>query len=276
MKENIELDLSTIQQVEIDILKKIDKICKENNLSYSLSEGTAIGAVRHRGFIPWDDDIDIIMLRKDYDKLKEIMTTNEYTDIKYISCETQEDCWNLFAKVVDLRTEAKEIGVRPTKDYGVFVDIFPIDNLPNDERERKRYIYKLNILRKIHSIKLYKKQISKSKKNLIIKNIIALFLKPINLRKLVIKINKLMQKYKNVENCKYVGSICTGITLKKKKIYEKDFFDSKIYINFEDAKFMIISNYDKYLKDVYGNYMKLPPKEKQVSDHNWEFVRWKK
>ncbi len=275
MDKNIAIDKKDIEQIEIDILKKIDKICKENNLSYSITAGTAIGAIRHKGFIPWDDDIDIIMLRKDYNKLKEILTANEYADIKYISCETQDDYYNLFAKVVDLRTEAKEIGIRPIKDYGIFIDIFPIDNLPNDEKERKRYINKLNLLRKIHLIKLYEKQISKSKKNLIIKNIIAFLLKPINLRKLVIKFNKLMQKYKDDENSNYVGSLCTELTLKKKKMYEKNFFDEKIDINFENTKFKLAANYDKYLKDVYGDYMQLPLKEQRVSGHNWEFLRWK-
>ncbi len=269
------LSLKEIQKIEIEILSKIDKICKNNNITYSLAAGSVIGAIRHKGFIPWDDDIDIIMSRKDYEKFKDIMTSQNYKDIKYLSCEIQNDYWWPYAKVVSLKTEAQEKNLKPTKDYGVFVDIFPLDNIPNDEQERKKYFNKLKIIRNLYLLKLFGTSTTSNNFKKIIKKILLFFLTPISSRHLLLKFNTLVKKYKDTPNCNNLGLLVTETTIKRNIIYPNNFLEKIIYTEFENKKFTIIENYDKYLKELYGDYMKLPPKEEQISNHHWEILKLK-
>ena len=133
MEENLKLE--EMKKVEIEILKKIDEVCSENNIVYSLAGGSAIGAVRHKGFIPWDDDIDIMMLREDYDKLQNVMNDKDYKGIKLLSINNDENFPYPYMKAVSLNTTGKEIGIDKIKDYGVFIDIFPVDKVPTDGKK---------------------------------------------------------------------------------------------------------------------------------------------
>lgn len=269
-----ELDLEEIKKIELEILKEIDEICEKNNLNYSLMGGTALGAVRHRGFIPWDDDIDIMMLREEYLKLQNYLKNEHNNKIKFLSCETQDDFPYPFAKIVSTKTIAKEVGIKRIENYGVFVDIFPIDKIPNSNLKRRLFFKKMKLFKKIYLVKLYEKQISKNKLKLCIKNIIATLLKPINLRKLVKKMDKVSQKY-NKEKSDYWGSLYVEATLNKNIFYERGFFSNTRKIKFENERFYLIEEYDRYLKDNYGDYMKIPDKENQVSGHNWEYIQLK-
>ena len=271
--EEIELSLQEIKECEINILEKIDKICKKYNLKYSLMDGSAIGAVRHHGFIPWDDDIDIMMIRDDYNKLKDILKNNK-EELLYLSCDTRDDYSYPYAKVVDMNTDAKEIGIDKPEGYGVFVDIFPIDKITNCKIEKILYLFYMKILYKIYFIKIYKKQISDSKLKLFLKNIMALLLKPINFKKLVKKMNQKSQIFNNCDIDNY-AIIFHDTTLNKKITYKKDFFENIKYMNFENKEFLIINHYDEYLKNVFGEYMKLPPKENRKTNHNWEYLKKK-
>lgn len=268
------LNIKEIQKIELNILKIIDDICTKNNLNYSLMGGSALGAIRHNGFIPWDDDIDIMMLRKDYNKLIKILNSTDNKGIKLLSNDNQKDFPYPYVKVVDLKTEAKEIGIDTIKDYGVFIDIFPIDKVPNSKFKLNVLIKKIKILKKIYLIKIYNEQISKNKKKLFIKKTLSYFLKPFKLSKIVSKINVLSQKY-NCDESNYYCNFYADASLNKKIFYNEKFFTKTHRVNFENENFLIIDNYDKYLKDNYGDYMKLPNEDKRISGHNWEFVRLK-
>lgn len=268
------MTLEEIKKEEIEILKKIDEICKKNNLNYSLAGGSAIGAVRHQGFIPWDDDIDIMMLREDYNKLQKIMGNESYRGIKLLSIENNKNFPYPFNKAVSLNTYAKEIGIEKIEDYGVFIDIFPIDKVPEKEKELKRYIKKVKILKKIYLIKLYKEQISSSKTKLLAKKLISFLLKPINLYKTVNKLDKLFKKYDSSKS-NYYGLIFALDESNAKHYYPKEFFANTKKIKFENVEFSIIRDYDRYLKDRYGDYMKLPNENKRITNHNWEYVELK-
>lgn len=272
MKKNI--SLSDIKKIEIEILKKIDMICEENDLKYSLAGGSAIGAIRHKGFIPWDDDIDIMMIRDDYEKLQKIMSETKYKDIKLLSNLTVKNYPYPFIKAVSLNTTAKELGIEKIEDYGVFIDIFPIDKVPKEEKKLQKYLKKVKLLKKIYLIKLYKKQISSNKIKLLLKNLLSIILKPVNLQKLVKRMDKMFKKYNSLEGDSY-ALIYGLIDSDRKHYYKKEFFTNTEKINFEDEQFYIISEYDTYLKDRYGNYMKLPDESQRVTNHNWEYVKYK-
>lgn len=132
-----ELSIDDIREIELQILNYIDEVCKDNKLRYYLLGGTLLGAIRHGGFIPWDDDIDIIMPRNDYDTLLSIIneTNNKY---KVLAYKYKKEYYYPFAKIVDSSTMVVESNTIATNNMGVWVDIFPIDNLPNDKKHRKR------------------------------------------------------------------------------------------------------------------------------------------
>ena len=269
-----EISLEEMKKIELDILITIDEICTKNNLKYSLMDGTLIGMVRHQGFIPWDDDIDIMMPRPDYEKLKNIFTKEPIDGLKYMSNDIQEDYYYPFAKVVSTSTTIKEYKSLEIKDYGVFVDIFPIDGVPNSKIKRLIQFKSLKILRILLQISFHEEQISKSTIKGAIKDVIGKFTQLIGFKKLNKIINRIMKKYEYT-NSEYVTLQYSGISTKLNRYYKKEILDNVSRRIFENKYFWALDNYDRYLKDLYGDYMKLPPKEEQTSNHEFDRLEWK-
>jgi len=119
---NIE-DIEEIQKVDLEILRFFDNVCRENNLTYFLSGGTLLGAIRHKGFIPWDDDVDLVMPRKDFEKLIEILDKSD-SNYKLFIPGCSEDYFYTFGKLVDTRTVLDEFDYCPIKGMGLYIDIF--------------------------------------------------------------------------------------------------------------------------------------------------------
>lgn len=260
------IDLDSIKKIELDILSYIDNICIENNLQYFLCGGTLLGAVRHKGFIPWDDDIDISMPRPDYDKFIELLEKNNG---KYrILSIKQENYYYNFAKVVDSDTTLSEHGCLPIENLGVYVDVFPLEGFPTDKVARKKHFNKLNMLRK--RIERYSRGKSIIRKNLI-KYIQSVYLYHINkkttLSELQKKYEELARKY-NYDESVYVYA--TGGAYKKKDIFIKEIFSNGTDVIFENKKFNAPKDCDTYLGQLYGNYMQLPPIQNRISHHNYE------
>lgn len=262
-----EITLEELQKLELEIMDEIHKYCIENNIKYYLGYGTLIGAVRHKGYIPWDDDIDIFMMRKDYNKfIKEFSSNKGY---KVISIESEPNFYLPFAKVINTNTILKE-EISSKFLLGVFVDIFPLDEVPI--KEVKKFYRKQKVLNKALALKfrggkrrnIYKK---------IISFIAKLMLLPFSKRFLINKIIKHASKYMNKE-CEYVGSM-VALIYNKKDIWKKEFFNATIDLPFENRNYLCPKEYDKVLSNTYGDYMELPPKERQVSSHNFK-AYWKK
>lgn len=240
-----------LKNIELDILKYIKFICDKEGLDYYLAYGTLLGAVRHKGFIPWDDDIDIFMPRKDYERLLNLDLSSEY---KILSCRNTLDYIYEFAKIVDTHTVLKECNVQNIKELGVYVDIFPLDGLP------KMYNWHLGILwilTKIRILTSYIKYPFFKKIGFLSPNVIAQI------------INKILSKYTWDESDKIL-SIEGGFN----EIFDKKIFDKGKQLEFEGELFNVPYLYDKYLKQCYGDYMKFPPKEKQITHHFFE-AYWK-
>lgn len=255
------LEIKEIKEIELNILKYIKKICEENNLEYYLAEGTLLGAIRHRGFIPWDDDIDILMPRNDYTRLINILKTGER--YKSLSFYNDDGYYYCFAKIVDLRTKVKELNLDyEIPNLGVWVDVFPMDGLPNDDKMINIHMKKILFLRKLLYISLSKQcPIASSKIKYIFKHVFWIIARLFGWKFWINKVDKLAMKYKYNQSCK-VGRIVSG-----HDIFDKKIFSYGVQRIFEDDKFSVPKDYHVYLKEVFGDYMKLPPIDERDTGH---------
>lgn len=260
------INIEERKSIQIDILKKIHEFCSHSDIKYSLGYGTLLGAIRHGGYIPWDDDIDIVMLRKDYDKFIADFRDQRY---KIASVETHNEWFLPFAKVYDNNTLIVDRKAN-TPAIGINVDVFPIDNAPNDSKAFMCHRKKISILVKCNGIKLFKINRYSTWHN----NAIGMFLKLLLVcfpkYYFVHKIVKMSREFENkeCEKAVYWASIGT-LTVLNKSIYE-----TITTRNFEGICFSSLEDYDTYLTNIYGNYMEIPPIEKRISYHTSD-AYWK-
>nr|WP_295590214.1 LicD family protein [uncultured Streptococcus sp.] len=258
------LSIEEAKKLELDILDFIDSFCKEHGINYCINYGTLIGAIRHKGFIPWDDDIDLSMTRENYEKFIQLFSEKQ-SRYKLLSLETDDQYFNNFIKIVDPTT--KIIDTRNTKTYdsGVFIDIFPMDTF-NDTKV-------VDICYKLESFKLLSFSKHKnivygdSKLKDLIRTLFWLLLRPVSPRFFANQIEKQIQKYR-VENGKYIAFIPSKA--KEKEIFPRDMFDELIETPFEHLVLPAPKHFDAVLKQFYDDYMTVPPKEKQIYIHEFE------
>ena len=262
MNKSKQLTMEQIKQIEIDILKYIDKVCRDNNINYTVIGGTLIGAVRHLGFIPWDDDIDIALRREDYNRLKELFKDNDkYT---FLDADNASDYYYPYGKIVDKNTKLIENGFKEIEQMGVYIDVFPLDQV-----KRNKCKFKIKYLRFLLNLKNCGVYESKYESNEQLKYKLSRLIKPfINTRKINNRIINISQKG-NDKNYKYEGMISIG-NGQTKYIFEKQMYDEYIDLPFEQIQIMSVKDYDKYLRQIFGDYMKLPPKDQQVPKHNFK------
>lgn len=258
--------LRRLQLTELEILDEIVRICDKFNLKYYLAGGTLLGAVRHQGFIPWDDDIDISMPRSDYEKFIKIAPKELSNKYFLDSYETNKKYWQPFAKVRKNNTIMLEKVVENyNTHHGIWVDIFPIDNLDADKMDQ------VNIIKdkyeKLFTLIAVKLGINYYNENKIKKKILSALLFFVPKKILTNKLTKLISSNKN-EKSKYLICYCGFYinNMEKERNNRSDIFPLK-KIEFEGKKYNCPNNCDKYLKDKYGNYMELP-KEEDRRTHN--------
>ena len=263
-----------LKQVELNLLIEIDKICREHGWRYSLGAGTLIGAIRHRGFIPWDDDIDIMMPRTDYDQLIAHINSHVY-DFGVITCENNKYYQDIFAKVYDKNTIIVEsVGNTDLTNLGVFVDIFPIEGLGENEKQAKHNAKKgklLHLILTCAGMKKYSKSTNLSVLYEPIRFLVYCCTRNSNANRIA---NKLDCMYKKIDfdKSEYVGT--TSGSFKERTVLKRKEYTEFCEVDFEGHKFLSIKAYDKYLKNCYGDYMVLPPEERRVSHHTFE-AYWK-
>ncbi len=260
------------KELQLEILKELKRICDGNNLTYFLGGGTLLGAVRHKGYIPWDDDIDIMMPRKDYDKLLKIFNNECDKKYKLLYHMNTNDYYYPFGKIVHKQTKLIEENYRDIKEMGIFIDVFPIDFLPNNEKEVKkifsRYkkMYKIVIMYQANDIV----KATENKVKLLLKRIILPVMCKFKLHtKILTKIDKMVKQYKDTD----IVACVTGRYFEK-EVMNKSYIKEFTTVKFEDEEYKIPIGYDEYLKKHYGNYMELPPKDKQISNHDFS-VYWR-
>jgi lipopolysaccharide cholinephosphotransferase len=258
-----------MKEIQLNILSEIDTICTENGFRYSLAFGTLLGAVRHKGFIPWDDDIDIAMPRKDYDRFIEYCKAHE-TPFRLVSNETDKRYIYLFAKACAKNTIVEEnVGNRYGCELGVYVDIFPVDGLGDTEKGAQKAFEKQRFNRELLVAANWKK-FSRSKSRSWVYEPVRfafyLFSRFVNPAK---RIEKIEKYYRNIpfDTAKYAGIMCGAY--RAKEIMEQDIFAETVALPFENRSFQAFKEYDRYLTHLYGDYMTPPPKEKQVTHHDF-------
>lgn len=272
-----EIGLEERKRIQLEIMKQVDAFCRANQLTYYLAFGTLIGAIRHKGYIPWDDDIDIMMPRADYEKMEHLFPKEG--NYRFLTPNNTEKYPYAFGKVIDTRTIKKESYVwSKYQIIGLDIDVFPIDNYPDDEQEAISWCKEIDAVQKklFRFFAIYVK--GRNFIRVIYKNSIIAFRRFLDnkdiypIEKIVSQLVSLSQKYNGIES-HYCG-VSSINTYGVHKRNRKEIFASKIEVNFEGNCFFAPIGYDEYLRDIYGDYMVLPPIEKQKTHHSFS-AYWK-
>lgn len=263
------LSLAEIQSASFHVLEIISQICEKENLRYYLAYGTLLGAVRHEGFIPWDDDVDIMMPQPDYERFLTyfMQHAEDLNPYRLMNDNTTENYPYLISRICDTRYTLNVINEKPY-GIGVFVDIYPLYGIGNDMGEARKIIDKgknLSSLIFLSTRKHFHKGNTKTFLKVVIK-IPAFFYAKIKGKKFFSEKSwALINKY-NYDDSRYVGCIIWP-TYRYRDIYERDVFEKHVYAKFEGGEFRIPGKFKSILSQIYGDYMKLPPKSEQVAHH---------
>lgn len=259
-------DLKRLQEKEIEILQAVHDACEKLGIEYVIMHGTLIGAVRHHGFIPWDDDIDICMTRENYDIF--IRDGQKYLPenykIQHVALE--KECPNIFAKVRDcnttfLHTEHVDLDI----NQGVFIDIFPVDRIKSGkfsiavEHYRRRFFNSINECYDLAYVKSIKRKASR---------IIGIMIHYVITKGLMAGIKRekfILREENRRRKLHYKGDDCTFISIYKNITGPYSLFTKRKLYEFDGRMFYGPEDYDTLLTALYGDYMKIPPKEAQIT-----------
>ena len=268
-----ELTLEEIQQESKRILRVIDSFCEKNDISYSLGYGALIGAIRHKDCIPWDDDIDIIMTRPNYNRLVELFNnskTAQENNLEFFAPEIGNSYFSI-ARICDMkRTRVKKYYQWTDAETGLWIDVFPIDCLPEDGGEALRK--QSGICYNICGSRVPISRELDFKRNL---KIIAkrCFYGWKSIDKEIKQYNSMIMQLPVYGSSEMVFNI--GSPYGTKDIHKRSLFDDYNRVEFGGIEAMIISGYDSYLKSIYGDYMQLPPEANRVRGHTDNKYYWR-
>ncbi len=259
------LSREEIQRIEFEILKLFASFCEDNALRYYLSGGTLLGAVRHGGFIPWDDDIDVIMPRPDYNRFVELF--QKAIDERRLPRENLRLSVNeidTVTRVMDTRTVARMHAFDQRNDIGLWIDIFPMDGMPDNRFVRRFHYIKIRLLRDCLFFLTTKRNIRRRSRAASVLQYVAVPFRPI-LRRIGVArfatiINRTASKY-DFDTSRLVAAISAGYGLQEVNVRED--YIVPMRIKFRDAEFQTTAAYHTYLTQLYGDYMQPPPENKR-------------
>lgn len=264
-----ELSLQEIKQVELEILKVFHTFCVENHIRYFISHGTLLGAIRYKGFIPWDDDLDVLVPREDYNRL--INLFQDTAQYQLVAFEKNENYAFPYAKLCDMTTRKVEGGYINGTELGLDIDVFPLDYWDDDlekaKKEVKRqqkYMFRLGLskLRKPDSINPAKRFVK------------GLCMIPCKLLGSAHYVNKIIRgAYKpEQKGSRYMGGKAWNV-YRERDIMPAEVFSEAIELEFEGEKFFAPVGYDTFLTSLYGDYLPEPPVEKRKTHHSFRAYR---
>ena len=258
--------LRRLQLTEIKALDEVKRICELHNLKYFLIAGTLIGAIRHKGFIPWDDDIDIGMMRSDYDKFLEYCKTDLDTQHFFLQTPSTEKGSADF-ELARIRINGTKYVESHRKGLnlheGIFVEVFPYDDLPDNNLHCRLYGDSFRLLKKAVGARMGYHYGGNSFIRKIIISTAAFFTKFVPLPKMIEKVDKYHLKYQN-PNSKWVFLIAGGTSYKKERHLRKTVTELGT-AEFEGKQYPIPKDYDTFLTEQYGDYMTPPPEDKRAN-----------
>ena len=262
------INVDELKKIQIEILNRVADFCDKNSIKYWIDCGTLLGAVRHQGYIPWDDDVDVGMLREDYDKFSQLFNTcnDRY---QFICYENHPDFYLPHGKVCDTSTVLYEPDEEGYK-LSVNIDIFVYDNVPDDDAEVVKMFDRRDKLRRLYQVR--NEHISL--KGNIVKGLLKFARKVVYrvlypgkdiVNRVIGEMIQNSKKYVNVKTMR-VGNF----TSFSRTVCDKRVFNSFIELSFEGRKYKAPAGYDEWLRSFYGEYMQLPPANKRISHHSFK------
>ena len=267
--------LRELQMVENNILKKFSQFCDENHLNYTLLGGTLLGAVRHKGFIPWDDDIDVGMPRPDYDKFLQLVKNECISEELNIVAGDEDDNFSLpFAKILNKNTKIiEDCKTHENEANSVWIDVMPFDGLGNDYEKAKKLFSKASFYQKAlgrASSLPWKRRPGEYGVYGLLRCLFRQFYRIRGYNYYKYKLIKFGEE-NLFDDSKYVAIVVAGF-YGFGEIVEKDKLVNYTYKEFEGMKYSTMGCWNEYLSGIYGDYMRLPPIEKRVCPHNLKII----
>lgn len=257
--------LQEVQQIELEMMLYLKQLAEENNLKLMLGGGTLLGAIRHKGFIPWDDDVDLMLVRDDYERLIDCIEKDNNSRYKVLTVYNSKTYPHPFAKVVDTKTYIAQKRELEIRGLGVSTDLFPIDAIPRSKfMVEKLFSYVMKKTDEIISLRdlNYRK----------VSGRVEYWLLTIRVKLKAILIDQIARVF-SFERARYVAS--TMGRYGKKEIMKKESMMECVKVMFEGEEFLAPVGYKEYLTKHYGkDYMKMPPKSTQRAQHQMN-VYWK-
>ncbi len=269
--ENDNSELRKLQLAELENMKIFSEICDKHGFRYFLIGGTMLGAIRHKGFIPWDDDIDVGMPRTDYEKLIKIVKKELPEGFDFLNYKQNTEYKRYFSRVINLSVTVTNQSYTKTIEENAWLDIFPFDGMPNGKIKRKLHFWNITVSRFLYHSSCFSELVNLNRPGrawylqLVIRFLaFTHFGSHINTKKQLNKVDRKLRKYE-YDKCDYVVNLFGAYM--DKEIISKKLLGNLPRYQFENLMLPGAEHYDSYLINFYGDYMK-PPKDIDKDKHN--------
>ena len=259
-------DMNPLQQADLDMVKEVTAICERHGFTYYINGGTMLGAVRHKGFIPWDDDIDLCMPREDYESFLSVAASEISPHLKVVNYRTDPKYHYYITRILDTDTKVVEERIGNEDRYThASIDIFPVDGTPNNGFLRKIYFFRILYHRALMSL-CYKDSIDRKRPRNPAEKVFLRIMERIPVEKLTTPyrqkaiVDRLLRRHK-VKGSRYIGTIMGAY--RTREIVPAEYYGKGKMYPFEDTELRGMEMADAYLRHYYGDYMRLPPESER-------------